>query len=72
MLATLGWHKAVLRAANYAAQQVMALWREMMGGVRRELGWCHTDFIRAENLKVYVETLLSNVIYINVKHKCVF
>lgn len=31
MLATLGWHKAVLRAANYAAQQVMALWREMDG-----------------------------------------
>lgn len=31
MLATLGWHKAVLRGANYAAQQVMALWREMDG-----------------------------------------
>ena len=28
--------------------------------------------IIAENLKVYVEKLFSNVIYVNVKHKCVF
>ena len=31
MLATLKWHKAGLRVANYAAQQVMILWREMDG-----------------------------------------
>lgn len=29
MLATLEWHRAGLRVANYAAQQVMILWREM-------------------------------------------
>lgn len=29
MLATLQWHRAGLRVANYAAQQVMTLWREM-------------------------------------------
>lgn len=31
MLATLEWHKAGLRVANYAAQQVMILWKETDG-----------------------------------------
>lgn len=31
MLATLKWHKAGLRVASYAAQQVMILWRETDG-----------------------------------------
>lgn len=31
MLATLEWHKAGLSIANYAAQQVMILWRETDG-----------------------------------------
>lgn len=31
MLTTLEWHEAWLRAANYAAQQVIVLWKEKDG-----------------------------------------
>jgi hypothetical protein len=36
MFTTLEWHEAGLRAANYAARQVMVLWKEMDGWGKEE------------------------------------